>query len=139
MGIGRGLIRNLVPFARHAATIKNMVEEKSVVEGIKKTAREDICEDNPLTSRIYATGKYDGKKEGYVEASEEYEEKLLSQANEFLKQKTIFESQRDEYEKLLDDYENEINRLESLNVRTQEETEYLKELLLSERQLIKMK
>lgn len=34
---------------------------------------------------------YEGKKQGYEEASAEYEKKLLKQAEEFLKQKKIFQ------------------------------------------------
>lgn len=85
MGLGRMLWRS-TGIGRTIDTVKNMVEEGSVIEGVKKTAKEDWCEDNPITSRVYQAGKYDGKVEGYEEASDEYEEKLLKQADEFLKQ-----------------------------------------------------
>jgi uncharacterized protein (DUF697 family) len=47
--------------------------------------------------------KYAGKKEGYLEASAAYEQKLRTQANEFFEKQKIFMSERSEYTKLLDD------------------------------------
>lgn len=41
---------------------------------------------------------YEGKKQGYAEASDEYEKKLLDQAEEFIKQKKDFQKERDAYE-----------------------------------------
>jgi DNA repair exonuclease SbcCD ATPase subunit len=115
-----------------------MVEEGSVVEGIKRTAKEDWCEDNPVTSRIYQAGRYDGKVEGCEEASDEYEKKLLEQADEFLKQKKIYETEREQYEELLDEYESEIEELEARVNRTEAENEYLQQLLLRDRKLRKL-
>lgn len=95
-------------------------------------------EDNPLTTPIYNTGKYDGKIEGYTEASQEYETKLLEQAEEFLKQRQIFKEQQEAYEQLLDEYEKEIKALENKVDRTEQENMYLTQLLLNERQLLKL-
>jgi uncharacterized protein (DUF697 family) len=47
--------------------------------------------------------KYAGKKEGYTEASTEYEAKLRCQADEFLKKETVFRSEMTEFSQLLDD------------------------------------
>lgn len=52
MGLGRMLWRS-TGIGRTIDTVKNMVEEGSVIEGVKKTAKEDWCEDNPITSRVY--------------------------------------------------------------------------------------
>ena len=57
-------------------------------------------------------GRYDGMKDGYVEASGEYERKLRKQAEDFLTQKKDFQKAREEYERLLDEYEKYINMLE---------------------------
>lgn len=57
-------------------------------------------------------GRDEGRKDGYVEASREYERKLRKQADEFLNQIKDIERERDEYEKLLDDYEKYIEELE---------------------------
>ncbi|WP_270816313.1 hypothetical protein [Hungatella effluvii] len=137
MGVGRWIWRSST-LGRTIDTVKNIIDEGSVVDGIKRTAREDYTEDNPLTSAIYKDGKYDGKIEGYVAASDEYEEKLLKQADEFLKQKTVFEYERDNYEKLLDEYEQEIERLSSKCSRSEAENLLLQQLLLKERKLKKM-
>ena len=101
-------------------------------------SKQEITEDNPLTSPVYKYGKYDGKKEGYAEASDEYEKKLLEQADEFLKQKKDYEKERDEYETLLDAYEQEIEKLENKVNRTQAENELLQQLLIRERGLMKL-
>ena len=57
-------------------------------------------------------GRLDGMKDGYTEASGEYERKLRKQAEEFLKQMKDVKREHDEYEKLLDDYERYIKELE---------------------------
>lgn len=118
--------------------IKNMVDNGDIVKGLKRTIKEDICEDNPITSTIYNIGKTDGRVEGYTEASAEYAKKLLKQGDEFIKQTKVFESQRDEYEKLLDEYDEEIERLELKLERSEAENEYLRQLLLRNRKLLKM-
>lgn len=119
-------------------TIRNIIDEASVIDGIKRTIKEDICEDNPIGKAIYEAGSYDGKKSGYFQASEEYEKKLLEQADLFLKQKRVFQTERVEYEELLDQYAEEIERLEVRINKTEVEKEYLQELLIRERNLKKL-
>lgn len=58
-------------------------------------------------------GRLDGMKDGYTEASGEYERKLRKQADEFLKQMKDVKKEFDEYEKLLDEYEKYIKELEA--------------------------
>lgn len=79
-----------------------------------------------------------GRKQGYEQASNEYEKKLINQADEFLMQKKIMEAERDEYENLLKEYEDEIHKLISKQKLTEDENEYLKQLLLRERELMKL-
>ncbi len=57
-------------------------------------------------------GRFEGMKDGYAEASGEYERKLRKQADEFLKQIKDVKRERDEYEKLLSEYEEYIEDLE---------------------------
>ena len=73
MGLKRWIKHMLLPVTMYTDTAKNMIEEGSVVDGFKKSVKQEYCEDNPLTSPIYKAGKYDGKVEGYEEASDEYE------------------------------------------------------------------
>lgn len=138
MGIKRFIWRS-TSAGRIIDTVRNIANEGSITGGLKRTCKEDVCEDNPLTAPIYNSGKYDGKIEGYTEASEEYETKLFEQAEEFLKQRKIFEEQRAAYEQLLDEYEKEIEALENKVNRTEKENEYLTQLLLRERQLLRLK
>lgn len=132
MGLGRLLWRSTT-----LDTVRNIVNEGSVVDGVKRTVKEDICEDNPIGKAIYETGTYDGKVEGYNQASAEYE-KLLEEADLFLQQRKIYEDERDKYEELLDEYEVEIEKLEAKINKTQAEKEYLQELLLRDRKLRKL-
>lgn len=137
MGLRRLLWRSM-SIGRTVDTIKNIADEGSIIDGIKKTVDEDLHEDNPITSRIYESGRYEGKKEGYVEASNEYEQKLLNQADEFLKQKIVFKSQQKDYEELLDTYDLEINNLEAKLSRSEAENQYLQELLIRDKKLRRM-
>ena len=57
-------------------------------------------------------GLFDGMKDGYFEASGEYERKLRKQAEEFIKQERDFTQERESYENLLSEYEKYIQELE---------------------------
>lgn len=137
MGLRRGLWR-FSALGRTIDTVTNIVDEGSVVNGFKKTIKEDWTEDNPIGRAIYISGRCDGKKEGYAEASDKYEKKLLLQIEEFLNQKKDFEKERAEYDALLDECEAEIDMLiEKLN-KTEAEKEYLQQLLLMDKKLRKI-
>ena len=138
MGLKRFIWRH-TPTGAMIDTIRSIAEEKSVIGGLKRMQDEEWTEDNPVTSAIYKSGKYDGKKEGYIEASAVYEKKLLEQADAFLQQKEIFESQRKSYEELLDQYEEEIDCLKKKADRSEAENQLLQQLLLRERQLKMMR
>lgn len=88
---------------------------------------------------LYDEGKDEGRRDGYVEASYEYEKKLLKQAEEFLKQKEIAKSKRKQYDNLINEYENYIDELENKVQITEQEKEYLNRLLITERKLRRLK
>ncbi|WP_071125027.1 hypothetical protein [Leptotrichia massiliensis] len=136
MGIVR-FLRRTNSINRIIDTTKNIIEEGSIKDGLRRTVREDI-EDTPIVSNIYNMGKYEGKKQGYVDASKEYEEKLLSQAEHFINQKELLVNEVSNYEKLLDEYEVEIERLEGKLNKTESENKYLSKLLSNERKLKQM-
>lgn len=137
MGLKRGLWRS-TGVGRTIDTVKNIVDEGSISGGVKRMIKEDLTEDNPLGKIIYDSGRYDGKKEGYEEASAEYEHKLIEQADSFLKQEKVLEEKWDEYKKLLVECEKEIELLENKADKTDRENKYLRELLLKERKLKKL-
>lgn len=137
MGFGRFLWR-ATGIGHRIDTIKNIIDEGSITKGVKRTIKEDFCEDNPLTSSVYNVGKYDGEIDGYNQASREYESKLLEQADLFIKQKTKLENEMDAYEQLLNDYEVAISELENNLERTEAENQLLQALLLKERLLKKL-
>lgn len=137
MGLKRLLWRSTT-LGRTIDTLKNIVDEGAVVDGVKRTIKEDFCEDNPIGKVIYTIGEYDGQKSGYIQASTEYEEKLLKQADSFLEQQKVYESEKEKYEALLDEYEFEIERLKSKVSKTEEEQIYLQKLLHKENKLRKL-
>ena len=138
MGIKRLIKHVAIPGSGAVDMVKNMIDEGSVMEGIKKSVKQNYTEDNPFTKMIYEQGKLDGKVKGYIEASDEYEIKFLEQADMFIQQKVIYENERDEYEKLLDAYEAEIEFLANKAERTPEENAYLQQLLLTNLELRKL-
>ena len=76
MGLKRGLWRS-TGVGRTIDTVKNIVDEGSISGGVKRMIKEDLTEDNPLGKMIYESGRYDGKKEGYEEASAEYDCRIM--------------------------------------------------------------
>lgn len=81
----------------------------------------------------------EGKKQGYAEASDEYERKLLNLADKFTKEKDAFQKERNEYEDLLDEFDKKIQELQEKNNKSQQEIELLNQLLLKERELKKLR
>jgi DNA-binding ferritin-like protein len=92
-----------------------------------------------LTDKVFEKGRSLGKKEGYVQASFEYEKKLIKQAEEFLKQAKVFESDKARYEQLIDDYERYIDEMMQKSNMSNEEKDYMTQIMVIERKLKKMK
>ena len=137
MGIKRLLKRCTTP-GLIGDIISCSKEEGGFKKGIKRIYKETLTEDNPVTKGIYNMGKDDGMIEGYEMASNEYEKKLLEQADLFMQQQDKYEIERDEITNLLDEYEKEIERLSDKNEKTDKENAYLRELLIRERGLKKI-
>ena len=81
---------------------------------------------------------YEGKKQGYAEASDEYEKKLLRQAVDVIYLQIDFVLDRVAYEAVLDEYDFEIDKLNSKLNKSEDEKEYLYQLMLKERELKKL-
>lgn len=111
------------------------VSENGIVDGIKEKMKEDCLEDMPGVSHVYNIGKYDGKKDGYIQVSYEYEKKLIKQAEEFLKQTKIFESDKARYEQLIDEYEIYIEDMMKKINMPNEEKDYMNQIMVIERKL----
>ncbi|MCC3865651.1 hypothetical protein K0040_15415 [Terrisporobacter petrolearius] len=92
-----------------------------------------------FTQHAFNQGKHVGKKEGYQQASYEYEKKLLKQAEEFLKQTKIFESDKARYDKLIDDYERYIDEMMKKISMSNEEKDYMNQIMIMEKKLKKLK
>ncbi|WP_058953074.1 hypothetical protein [Clostridium tyrobutyricum] len=138
MGFERFLKKILIP-EYNAIDMAQKIVENGVVDGIKEKIKEDLLEDTPVISHIYNVGKYDGKKDGYAQASHEYEKKLLKQADEFLKQANVFKSDKVRYEKLIDDYERYIDKMMQKGNMSNEEKDYMNQIMVMERRLKKIR
>ena len=110
---------------------------REIFEAYARDGREIFFKRIPIINSIYSSGRYDGKYEGYVKASREYEKKLLEQAETFLTQKEIFEDQKRQYEALLEEYEQYIEEMSAKASLTNEEETHLNQILLTERKLLK--
>lgn len=112
MGLSRFLKKVLIPGYYQYKVVKK-VSENGIVNGVKEELKEDFLDDIPIISHIYDAGKndgyIDGKEEGYVQASNEYEQKLLKQAEKFENEKGNVKKSIDEYKKLLNEYEKYIS------------------------------
>lgn len=119
-------------------------EEGNVSKGVRKVFKETMVEDIPGFGSLYEMGKLDGKKQGYVEASDKYEEKFRKQAELFMEQKGLFESQIEEYERIMDEYEIRIIECEmrygtEVDKMSFEQKEKLLNLLIDQRKLRQIK
>ncbi len=138
MGFKRFLKKSLIPGYELKSIVENVVTF-GVVDGLKEEFKETYLEDMPGISHVYNAGKYDGKKEGYEKASNEYEKKLIKQANEFLKQEKVFEIDRARYEQLIDDYEIYIEEMMKKSNMSNEEKDYMNQIMVIERKLKQLK
>jgi len=142
-------IENFVEWLVNCKEVLEMGLLKRIQESNK--AGLDFMKEHPMVTGVYGSTLFDrvidhetkpyvyeGKKQGYAEASDEYEKKLLTQAEEFIKQKKDFQMERDAYEALLDEYEIEIDKLNSKLNKSEDEKEYLYQLMLKERELKKL-
>ncbi|EOU1892329.1 hypothetical protein [Clostridium perfringens] len=138
MGFKRFLKKSLIPGYELKSIVENVVTF-GVVDGLKEEFKETYLEDMPGINHVYNAGKYDGKKEGYEKASNEYEKKLIKQADEFLKQEKVFEIDRARYEQLIDDYEIYIEEMMKKSNMSNEEKDYMNQIMVIERKLKQLK
>lgn len=137
MGFKRLLKKSLIP----GYALKSLVENVAtfgVFDGLKEEFKETYLEDMPGTSHIYNAGKHEGEKDGYVQASYEYEKKLLKQGEEFLKQTKLFEGDKARYEKLIDDYEKYISEMKQKSNVSNQEIDYMNQIMAMKEKLKKL-
>lgn len=99
--------RMIIPFYNTKKTVES-IKTYGLVEGIKEDSKE-LAKEAPIINTIYKMGKtdgvYEGKKQGYIRASKEYEDKLLKQAQKFKNQKVLLKKDINERDLLLKEYE----------------------------------
>lgn len=137
-GFRRAMARWTMPGYTVGRVIKKIAKGDSLGDAIIHEGKEIICEDTPGLNLIYDAGKFDGKKEGYQEASGEYEKKICELTNMFLAQNKVHKQQEDEYNKLLDEYDILITQLTNKVEKTEAENKNLMSLLAAERKLRKL-
>jgi len=91
--------QNIVKYGFKAGVMIHKAEMEADIElAISKTS-------------LYKKGQYQGKKDGYVEASNAYAEKLKTQASYFQEHQEEASSKFTEYEELISEYERYIDSL----------------------------
>lgn len=127
---GRGLSQVLVGWIPGVGNMINTVTAAGITETIGWAAVAHFAQTNAADKARF--GIY-GMKAGYEAASDEYEEKLRKQAEEFIKQKKVDKDQEEAYNKLIDDYDEYIRKLEeekeslkAQNLKLEEENARLK-------------
>ena len=106
---GRTTSQVLIGWIPGIGNVVNTATAAGITEAIGWIAVKDFIE---RRKENLNKGRFEGMKEGYAAASEEYERKLNNQAEEFLSQKKEFQKEREEYENLLEEYEKYIVELE---------------------------
>lgn len=133
--------KNLIPFY-NTKDLVSKIKDNGFADGVKIKLKEDFIEDMPLVGNVYdyakAEGRRMGKYEGYNQASYEYEKKLIKQAEEFLKQANVLRSDKARYEKLIDDYERYIDEMMQKDNLSNQEKDYMNQIMIMERKLIEL-
>ena len=109
---GRALSQVLVGWIPGVGNVLNTATAAGVTEAIGWIAVKHFYD---RTVQEKNTGRFEGMKDGFAEASELYEQKLRKQAEEFLSQTKSFKKAKKEYEELLKAYEDYIEKLEKEN------------------------
>lgn len=97
------ILSNGVAIPIHKAVLEEVKDK--VKEGVKKA---------PILKQVYKMGECDGKKDGYTQASEKYEDKLIRQLQEFIKKENEYKVTSKEREDLLNEYEAYIEEKEAI-------------------------
>lgn len=107
--IGRGISQVLFGWIPGLGNAINTATAAGITEAVGWMA---VAHFFSLQQNNKAKYKLDGMKEGYAQASEEYEVKLRKQAKEFISQQKNFIKEKDAYEQLISEYETYIIQLE---------------------------
>lgn len=107
--VGRGISQILFGWIPGLGNAINTATAAGITEAVGWMA---VSHFFSLQQNDKAKYKLDGMKEGYAQASEEYEVKLRKQAKEFINQQKSFAKEKDAYEQLISEYETYISQLE---------------------------
>ncbi|MBR0535838.1 MAG: hypothetical protein IIX14_05610 [Clostridia bacterium] len=107
--VGRGISQVLFGWIPGLGNAINTATAAGITEAVGWMA---VAHFFSLQQNDKAKYKIDGMKEGYTQASEEYEVKLRKQAKEFINQQKSFAKEKDAYEQLISEYETYISQLE---------------------------
>lgn len=121
---GRGLSQVLVGWMPLVGNAINTATAAGLTEAVGWAAVTHFAQTNAMDKAKFSI---EGMRAGYEAASDEYEEKLRKQAEEFIKQEKVTKEQMGEYNKLLNDYEEYIRKLEEENERLKAENVKLEE------------
>ena len=141
--VGRGISQVLFGWIPVLGNAINTATAAGITEAVGWMA---VAHFFSLQQNDKAKYKIDGMKEGYTQASEEYEVKLRKQAKEFINQQKNFAKEKDAYEQLISEYETYISQLEEKlqKLENQNDTAYtelqvhIKDVKADYEQLVKL-
>ena len=84
---------------------KKIETGKSFRECLKKSVKETVTEDMPVTSHIYQMGKTDGRKQGTIEQAKRDEKKMQKMQEDHERDRQGWERIDKEKDELLDEKE----------------------------------
>ena len=83
-----------------ARILKSKKKNESILDAVKRDAKETICEDHPLTSHIYKAGHHDGERDGRAKQAETDSKKFDEMKEQHKKDENAWR----ETDKAKDDY-----------------------------------
>ncbi|WP_214701412.1 hypothetical protein [Exiguobacterium sp. s57] len=141
MGFKKRLLNLVVPVGPVLIPVVKNVTKHGVKDGLSEAQKEIERDHNEMLKKsvffrqAYDLGQHEGQKQGYIDASVIFEQKLKNQALEFLSKEQSVLTNLNELETLLEGMETYIEYLTQKKKLTDQENQNLKEALVLERRL----
>lgn len=108
-----------------AATVGTAVAGTAATVGTAAAAVGTATVVSGAAAKVYCDiikedARFEGKIDGYCEASKEYEQKFIELTNYFLTEKKVLADRIDDYEQLLEIYKETIQKLEQMVDKSEE-------------------
>ncbi|WP_078147468.1 MULTISPECIES: hypothetical protein [Exiguobacterium] len=141
MAFNKRIVKLLIPGGTTLIPVVKNVSKHGVKKGITEAKKEiesdakEALKTSIFSKKIYELGLYDGQKQGYIDSSTIYEEKLRRQSIEFLTKEIDHKADLTELNTLLEGLETYIEFLQQKVDITEQENKNLKEAVILENRL----